>query len=86
MHEFSLIADLIKKIETVAAANKGQRVVTVKVRLGALSHISASHFREHFQQASPGTLAAGARLEIEEAVDINDPLAQQILLQSVELE
>ncbi len=85
MHEAHLIQDLLHKIEKIVAENGGGRVVGVRVKLGALSHMSAEHFREHFEQASRGTLAAGAALYAEELKDIHDPRAQDILLESVEL-
>jgi hydrogenase nickel incorporation protein HypA/HybF len=86
MHEFHLINDLMKKIAHVAHEQHATRVAGVKVRLGALAHISADHFREHFVEAAAGTLAEGAKLEIEEARDENDPHAQDIMLESVEVE
>ncbi|MGB2867586.1 MAG: hydrogenase maturation nickel metallochaperone HypA [Bacteroidota bacterium] len=86
MHEFSLIANLMKKIDEVAAAQHAKRIAGVKVRLGAMSHISASHFREHFEQAALGTLAEGARLDIVTSTDYTEPEAQSILLESVEID
>lgn len=86
MHEFSLIANLIKKIESLAKEHPGRKIVAVNVILGALSHISASHFREHFIEASRGTVAEGARLNVKSKSDISDPHAQEIILESVELE
>lgn len=86
MHEFSLIHDLMRKIESVAREHGGRKIVSVKVKLGALSHISPAHFREHFVSAASGTIAAGARLEIETLKDQTDPRAQDILLESVEME
>ena len=86
MHEFSLINDLMRKITSVARQHGGKRILSVKVRLGALAHISPEHFRQHFVEASTGTLAAGARLEVEQMTDESDPHAQDILLESVEVE
>jgi hydrogenase nickel incorporation protein HypA/HybF len=86
MHEFSLIKDLMHKIESVARDHGGKKILSVKVRLGALAHISPGHFREHFMEASAGTLAAGARLEVEQLSDQSDPHAQDIMLESVEVE
>ena len=83
MYEMSLIHDLIKKIETIAKKNNASKITQAKVRLGALSHISADHFREHFVEATAGTVAQGAKLNIEIATDITDPHAQDILLISV---
>ena len=86
MHEFSLINDLMRKIESIARDQGAQRVVALKVKLGALSHISAEHFREHFEAAATGTIAERARLEIETLTDEYDSHAQDILLDSVEME
>lgn len=86
MHEASLIRDLMGKVRALAEAEGANRVTTVRVWLGALSHMSADHFREHFAQASKGTIADGASLEIEESTGIDDPNAQELLLRSVEVE
>ena len=86
MHEASLMMGLMKKIETLAAAEGATRVVGVSVRLGALSHMSEEHFLEHFAQASAGTLAEDARLDISVSEDTQDPCAQDIVLESVEVE
>ena len=86
MHEFSLIADFMKKIEGIVRKENAERVVSVRVRLGALSHISPDHFREHFIMAAQGTSADGAQLEIKVSADVTDPNAQDILLESVEVE
>lgn len=86
MHEFSLIANLFKKLENVVKEQEADRATEVTVRLGALSHISAEHFREHFDQASPGTVAEGARLNVLTSTDASDPNAQEILLESIEVE
>lgn len=85
MHEASLMNDLMRKIETVAREQNAAQVLGVSVRLGALSHMSANHFREHFAVASKGTLAEGASLNIEVLTDRKDPHAQEILLESVEI-
>ena len=45
------------------------RVTRIRVRLGALSHFTPAHFREHFEDASRGTLAEGAEVEAELRTD-----------------
>jgi hydrogenase nickel incorporation protein HypA/HybF len=85
MHEASLVGGLIRKIETVVSEQGGGRVLGVAVKLGALSHISPDHFREHFVEGAKGTVAETARLDIELLADTTDPLAQEILLDSVEV-
>jgi hydrogenase nickel incorporation protein HypA/HybF len=86
MHEASLVRDLIRKITAVAQTRGTGRVIGVRVRLGALSHISPEHFREHFTHGAHGTVAEGARLEIETMTATDDPLAQEVILDSIEVE
>jgi hydrogenase nickel incorporation protein HypA/HybF len=86
MHEQSLMADLMRKINAIGEEQQANKIIRVKVKLGALSHISANHFREHFVQAALGSCAEQAHLEIETLMDLDDPHAQEILLDSVEIE
>jgi len=86
MHEHSLLNDLIKKIENIAREYETDHILGVKVKMGALSHISADHFKMHFEEAVRGTVAEGASLKIEQLTDKTDPYAQDILLDSVEIE
>jgi len=86
MHELSLIQDLLQKIEQVAREHQATQVTGVTVRLGALTDLSADHFREHFETAAVGSLAEGATLEVEVDTDTEDPNAQDILLVSVDAE
>ncbi len=83
MHELTLVANLMRKIESIAAGERAARVLAVNVRLGALAHISPEHFRDHFTRAACGTIAQGARLSVELSEDARDPHAQEILLDSV---
>jgi hydrogenase nickel incorporation protein HypA/HybF len=86
MHEMSLLADLMQKLHALARENEGGRIVGVRVRLGALAHLSAGHLRAHFEQAVRGTSFEGARLEVIEDADLRDPHAQDLLLDSVDLQ
>jgi Zn finger protein HypA/HybF involved in hydrogenase expression len=86
MHEASLTANLVRQIEEIAVAEKAVRVAGVSVWLGALSHMSALHFTEHFEQAATGTIAERARLALTISDDVNHARAQDIVLENVELE
>lgn len=86
MHEATLMAGLMRRIADVAKAERARRIVGVSVRLGALSHISAKHLAEHFEHASHGTIAEGARLEVMVSDDIQDENAQDIVLDGIEVE
>jgi hydrogenase maturation protease len=86
MHEASLMINLMRQIHEIAAAEGASRVVGIKVWCGALSHMSRAHFAEHFAQAAAGTLAEGAALDVTVSEDLTDPRAQDIVLESVDVE
>jgi len=86
MHEASLINDLIRRIEQLADGQKGNRISAVHVWLGALSHMSKSHFVDHFKLAANGSVAGHALLNITVSTEITHPDAQHIILESVEFE
>lgn len=85
MHELSLLKNLLHKIQNIAEDNNSNKVIGVKVKLGALAHISADHFRGHFEQAVKGTIVQGAKLEVESLTDMSDPHAQEIILDAIEV-
>jgi hydrogenase nickel incorporation protein HypA/HybF len=86
VHERALILDLVAEIERVARAERARRVTRVDVRLGALSHFTPGHFREHFEDASRGTLAEGADVRAELDADVHAPRADGVVLERVEVE
>jgi hydrogenase nickel incorporation protein HypA/HybF len=86
MHEHSLMAALLRTIEGIAQQNEARRVVAVRVRVGGWSGLTPDHLREHFVQVTQGTLADGARLEVEEAANLLESWGQELVLLSVEVE
>jgi len=86
MHEQSLMRGLLRQVEALAEHEGARRVTSIRLRLGALSHFSPAHFREHFARVAPGTCAEDAELEISTSEDIHDPHAQDVLIESVEVE
>lgn len=86
MHEHSLLNDLMRKIDQVVREQNATQATQVTVKLGAFSHISPGHFREHFDQAKPGTVAENAELVVYASDDESDPLAQEMILESLEVE
>lgn len=70
----------------IAAAEKARRIAGVSVWLGAMSHMSAAHFTEHFEESSAGTIAEGAKRDITVSNDANGDNAQKILVRSVTVE
>ena len=86
MHETALVRDVVRRITDLARATGAHRVTGARVWLGALSHLSPEHFREHFAIEARGTLAAGAVLQITASDDPADRYAQHIRLESVDLD
>lgn len=83
MHEAALMKNLMARIDAVAKAENAKRVTGISVWLGALSHMSAAHFAEHFEESAAGTLAQGAKIEATVSDDIDDPKAQEVVLTAV---
>jgi hydrogenase nickel incorporation protein HypA/HybF len=86
MHEATLMKGLMRRIEEIARDQRAVRVVGVSVWLGALSHMSPDHLVEHFEEAAAGTIAEGARLSATASDDIRHTNAQDVLLESIEVE
>jgi hydrogenase nickel incorporation protein HypA/HybF len=86
MHEKALMNDLMRAIESQARAEGALRVTRIRVRLGALSHFTPAHFREHFADASRGTVAEGAEVETDVRTDPTDAQAQGVVLESIDVE
>ena len=64
MHEMSLTESLLRLIEEQAATQRFDRVRTVRLEIGLLSHADPEAIAFCFAAASRGTRAQGARLEI----------------------
>ena len=86
MHERVLMDDLMREIAARASAEGATRVTRITVKLGALSHFTPGHFREHFEDASRGTLAEGAEIDAELLTDPTEPNAQGVVLESIDVE
>jgi len=86
MHETALVRDVVRRMVELVGSTGARRVARAKIWLGALSHLSAEHFREHFVAEAHDTLAALAVLEIEVSDDPKHPHAQHARLESVDLD
>lgn len=86
MHEASLMTNLMRRIDEIARAENARRVVGVSVWLGALSHMSEAHFIEHFEHAAVGTIAEGAELDVTVSDETHHANAQELVLESIEVE
>ena len=85
MHERALMDDLVRKVLAVAEAERATSVTRIRVRLGALSHFTPEHFREHWVDATQGTIAAQAKVEAALDESLAGEAAQGVVLESVEL-
>jgi hydrogenase nickel incorporation protein HypA/HybF len=86
MHERALMERVVRQVLAIAAAEAATRVTAVRVRLGALSHMTPEHFADHFREAAKGTIAEGARIRAILDTDIHAPHAQGVLVESIEIE
>ena len=86
MHETALVRDIVHCINDLAQSTGTRRVTSARIWLGALSHLSPEHFREHFAIEARDTIAAQAILDVELSSDLNDPHAQLVRLESVDIE
>jgi hydrogenase nickel incorporation protein HypA/HybF len=86
MHEAALVRDIVHRMEDLARSTGARRVTGARIWLGALSHLSPEHFREHFAIEARNTIAEQAMLDIELSDDSGDPHALQIRLASLDLD
>ena len=86
MHDRAVMTDLMRHILKTAEAEGARAVTGVSVRLGALSHMTPEHFREHFEESAAGTIAAGAAVKATVSNDIHDAYATGVLLEGIEVE
>jgi hydrogenase nickel incorporation protein HypA/HybF len=86
MHDQALMRDLVSRIVSLAETEGASGVTRISVRLGALSHFTPEHFREHYRDAARGTIAEGAEVEAVLDEDTTGRNAQGVVLESVEVE
>jgi hydrogenase nickel incorporation protein HypA/HybF len=86
VHEKALMDDLVREIESEARLAGATRITRIRVRLGALSHFTPEHFREHFELAARNTIAGGAEVEAELQLDPTHDEAQGVVLESIDAE
>jgi hydrogenase nickel incorporation protein HypA/HybF len=64
MHEMALAEGMLEIVEDAARKNGAAHVASVRLELGALSHVEEQALRFCFDAVTRGGPAAGARLEI----------------------
>jgi len=85
MHEEALLRDLRRKLIEVAR-EAGAPVRRVRIRVGALSHVTEESLRRRWSEVVDGTPARDARLEVELSRDPADPAAQGVYLVDLTVE
>jgi hydrogenase nickel incorporation protein HypA/HybF len=65
MHEVSLVESLISLVEDEREKQGFSKVRVIRLRLGTLGHAEPEALRFCFDAVTSGTIAEGARLEIE---------------------
>lgn len=65
MHEVGIMQNAIQMAETQARESRAARIHVLRLRVGAMSGVVPEALEFAFETVSRGTLAEGARLEIE---------------------
>jgi len=65
MHEIAVTQHVVNIVVRHAEMNAANRVITVRLRIGELRDIVPEWMQRFFDRLSRGTVAEGARLEIE---------------------
>ncbi|MCX7982141.1 MAG: hydrogenase maturation nickel metallochaperone HypA [Syntrophales bacterium] len=65
MHELPITEGILKIVLKHAARNKANKVVLVRLRIGRLCDLEAEWIQNYFSYLSKGTVAEGAKIEIE---------------------
>ena len=87
MHERKIAQDLVRTAGVTALDEGARRVRSMKVRVGALSHIDPEALRGQVEWWSHGTIAEGALVVVERSgSDIGDRHSQEVRLVSVDVE
>lgn len=65
MHEMALAESVVQIVESQARAAGAERVISVRLEIGALSHVEPAALAFCFDAVTAGGIAAGARLDID---------------------
>lgn len=64
MHELSIVQSIVNTVGEVLSANPVKRVISVRMRIGALSGVVEDALQFSYGIAIEGTALAGSRLEV----------------------
>ena len=65
MHEMALAESVVQIVESQARAAGSDKVLSVRLEIGALSHVEPEALAFCFDAVTAGGIAAGAKLEID---------------------
>jgi Zn finger protein HypA/HybF involved in hydrogenase expression len=85
MHETKAITELLDRMVDVCWQSGSWRVISAKVKVGALLNFTPQHLNEHFELVARGTPAEGCKLDVVIVDDLSGPGAYQIVLESIEV-
>jgi hydrogenase nickel incorporation protein HypA/HybF len=83
MHEETLLRDLRRKLDQISRDEGVERITQVRIRVGALCHITPETLRSRWSALVAGSAASGATLKVEASADPHDPRAQDVILVDV---
>ena len=86
MHESGLMQDIVREVTRTAGLNGAARVLSVRLRAGVMSPYGDDAIRAHFEHMAEGTAAEGAGLVIEHDDDPRSPIAQSVVVETIEVE
>ena len=86
MHERAVMRHLVDRIVAIEEGERVPRVTRISVRLGALSHFTPEHFRNHLADAAVGTVAEAAQVDAICDGNPTDARARDVVLENVEVE
>ncbi len=86
MHESRLVADLVSRIEEELARSGARQVLSVRIEIGALSHVTPESLRSHMELAAGESTIGTPTFEITKAGDTSNPNALDVLLVSISVE
>ena len=86
MHESGLMQELVSEVTRIAGLHGGMRVLSVRLRVGVMSPYGDDAIRAHFEHMAEGTVAEGAVLDIVHDDDPRSPIAQSVVLETMEVE
>ncbi len=86
MHEAALVRDLVREVDSVARENSAGHVQTVRIEIGALSHVTRESLEGQFEVLAQGSAAQGAHLDITRSGARNAANASDVRIVSIVIE